>query len=215
MKKLLNLFTALTLLFGPSVAFAQAARPIYETPLPTLSTGQSTALHTDVNGRLQASGATVASSLPTLTNGNPATLYVDTSGELYITGFVTATAGGTYTVQSQTTGSNTTATKDTATAAVSSGVLTASVNQPIYGINVVSGASAGFVLILEGTSIPADGAVTPNECFSLAANSTFFIDYGTFPVRPVTSTNKLIIVFSTTGCYTKTASATAFISYRF
>lgn len=78
----------------------------------------------------------------------------------------------------------------------------------LYGINVVAGASAGFVLITNTTTAPADGAVTPSLCYPVAANGVLNT---TFPT-PVAFTTGISISFSTTGCFSKTASATAFIS---
>lgn len=80
----------------------------------------------------------------------------------------------------------------------------------LYGFQVTSGASAGYVMVFNATSAPADGAVTPIKCMALAANSTIGVDYRSGP-PPVFSTG-ITVVFSTTGCFTKTASATAFIS---
>jgi len=78
----------------------------------------------------------------------------------------------------------------------------------LFAVNVSSGASAGFVLIFNATSAPADGAVTPAKCYVLAANTTLALQWTT----PVQFGTGITVVFSTTGCYTKTASATAFIS---
>lgn len=93
-------------------------------------------------------------------------------------------------------------------AVASSLVIAGGGNVQLYYLNVVSGASAGFVMVFPGASAPADGAVTPSLCFNLAANSTF--------VMPVSErfwfSGGVTAVFSTTGCFTKTASATAFIS---
>lgn len=79
----------------------------------------------------------------------------------------------------------------------------------LYGVNVVAGASAGFVLIFNAVSAPADGAVTPVKCIPLAANAGIDLNYRPLPVYFTTG---ITVVFSTTGCFSKTASATAFIS---
>lgn len=81
----------------------------------------------------------------------------------------------------------------------------------LRSVYVTSGAAAGFVMSFNATSAPADGAVTPLDCVVLPANSTASLDYGdTSDVYPVGMT----AVFSTTGCFTKTASATAFMKGR-
>ena len=79
----------------------------------------------------------------------------------------------------------------------------------LKGFEVVTGASAGFVLIFDATVAPADGAVLPVKCYSVAATSTFDKSW---PDNPVKFSTGIVLVFSTTGCFTKTASATAFFS---
>lgn len=96
-----------------------------------------------------------------------------------------------------------------ASAAVSGGQVIKASAGNLYGFNVVSGASAGYVMVLNSTTVPADGAVTPARCIPLAANTGIDINLRGQPARFSTG---ITIVFSTTGCYTKTASATAFIA---
>lgn len=79
----------------------------------------------------------------------------------------------------------------------------------MYGLQVTSGASAGYVLVFDSAAVPADGAVTPFKCHVLAANSSLDLDYRAMPLLFQTG---VTVVFSTTGCFTKTASSTAFIS---
>ena len=79
----------------------------------------------------------------------------------------------------------------------------------MYGLNVVAGASAGFVMLFNSTSVPADGAVTPIFCMPLAANAGMEANWRTIPKRMTVGAT---LVFSTTGCFTKTASGTAFLS---
>ena len=96
------------------------------------------------------------------------------------------------------------------TAAASSLTLINGNRGNLYGCQVTSGASAGYVMVFTDTSEPADGAVTPLKCYKIAANSTLVVDFRAGP--PVQMIPGATIVFSTTGCFTKTASATAFIS---
>lgn len=77
----------------------------------------------------------------------------------------------------------------------------------LFGLSVTSGNVAGYVLIFNATSAPADGAVTPVACYVLPANQTIGIAFTPFPLRMSTG---ITAVFSSTGCFTKTASATAF-----
>jgi len=78
----------------------------------------------------------------------------------------------------------------------------------LYSFHISSGASAGFLLLFNQTTVPADGAVTPSACINVAANSTVLVALSV----PVRFTTGMVAVFSTTGCFTKTISATAFIS---
>ncbi len=77
-----------------------------------------------------------------------------------------------------------------------------------YGYNVTSGASAGYILIYNALTAPADGTVTPVLSLPLAANTGVDTSYRT----PEYFSVGIVIVFSTTGCFSQTASATAFIS---
>lgn len=97
----------------------------------------------------------------------------------------------------------------TASAAVASAVVGKASAGNLYGFNVVAGASAGFVLVFNAISAPADGAVTPVKCYPVAANAGLEQNYRSLPVAFTTG---ITVVFSTTGCFSKTASATAFIS---
>lgn len=81
----------------------------------------------------------------------------------------------------------------------------------LHGVNVTSGASAGYVMLFDAAAVPADGAVTPSRCLPLAANTGI---ERTFPT-PISMKVGIVVVFSTTGCFTKTASATAFIAADF
>ncbi len=77
----------------------------------------------------------------------------------------------------------------------------------LYGLNVVAGASAGFVMVFDSTTVPADGAVTPKKVFPIAANAGVSYSWD----RGLTFATGIVVVFSTTGPFTKTISATAFI----
>ena len=93
-------------------------------------------------------------------------------------------------------------------AAEGSHVLKASAGN-LYGLSATSGASAGYVMVFNATSAPADGAVTPIFCYSIPATSSLGSDYSGAPAVFATG---ITIVFSTTGCFTKTISATAFFA---
>lgn len=73
---------------------------------------------------------------------------------------------------------------------------------------VVTGAASGYLMVLNATSKPIDGAVTPIHCVPVAANSSQFINFA--PQPPEWYSTGITVIFSTTGCFTKTESATAF-----
>lgn len=144
-------------------------------------------------------GATGAynASAPTCTDGEPCWVQVDAAGNLKtVASPSSSTASGITTVVSA--------------AAEGSNVLKATPGN-LYGLYVTSGASAGYLMVFNATSAPADGAVTPKHCIVVAANTTVAINNGDIP--DIYSTG-IVAVFSTTGCFTKTVSATAFFSGR-
>ncbi len=93
------------------------------------------------------------------------------------------------------------------TVAAGSLVLKASAGN-LYDINVAAGASAGFIMLFNATSAPADGTVTPAWVMAIAANASLSYSW---PMGKRFSTG-CVMVFSTTGPFTKTISATAFLS---
>jgi hypothetical protein len=80
----------------------------------------------------------------------------------------------------------------------------------LYGLNVTATA-AGYIMIFDATAAPADGAVTPKWVMPLAAGSGFSGPPSGTPIAMSFSTG-IVAVYSSTGPFTKTASATAFIS---
>jgi len=79
----------------------------------------------------------------------------------------------------------------------------------LNGFSASSGATSGYVMIFDATTAPSDGAVTPKFCYALPASQTTGASWVEYPVYFV---NGIVIVFSSTGCFTKTASATAFFT---
>lgn len=94
------------------------------------------------------------------------------------------------------------------TSAVGSSLVLKASAGNLYGWRVTTGASAGYVLVFNATSLPANGAVTPVDCVAVAANST--VGAGPFDIPERYGTG-ITIGFSTTGCFSLTASSTAFI----
>lgn len=81
----------------------------------------------------------------------------------------------------------------------------------LRSIYITTGAVAGYLMVFDATAAPVDGAVTPRECVYVPATSTIGIDFGLTADPYVTG---ITAVFSSTGCFTKTASATAFFKGR-
>jgi len=69
---------------------------------------------------------------------------------------------------------------------------------------------AWWVMILNSPTDPGNGAVTPIKCFS-ASSGTAALG-GTYAAGGVAFSQGITIVVSTTGCFTETQSAHAFIS---
>lgn len=96
----------------------------------------------------------------------------------------------------------------TSTAAVAGSLILKASAGNLYGYNVVAGASAGYLMLFNSTTVPADGAVTPLKCIPIAANAGIDRSFD-IPRRFGTG---IVLVFSTTGPFTKTVSNTAFLS---
>ena len=79
----------------------------------------------------------------------------------------------------------------------------------LNGFSATSGASNGYVLIFDSATVPSDGPVTPKLCYILPAYSTTGASWINNPVNFV---NGITLVFSTTGCFSKTISNTGFFS---
>lgn len=170
---------------------------------------------------------------PSYTNATDHPLRLDAAGKLYITGTVSVSGAGDATAANQVTGnaslsviddwddgadSATVVPKPTATAAYAltpvvstlaeaNHVLKAGAGN-LYGISITTGATAGYVLVFNATSAPADGAVTPLFCYVVPASSSLGVAFQT----PAAFSTGITASFSSTGCFTKTASATAFIA---
>ena len=91
------------------------------------------------------------------------------------------------------------------TAAESSHVLKNSAGN-FYGVTITP-TVAGYLLVFNATSAPSDGAVTPIFCVPVSANTASGLS--TRGGIPTSFSTGIVVVFSTTGCFTKTASATA------
>ena len=153
--------------------------------------------------------------------GNPYPLTQDTTGRLCNTGADTPQIGaanaasiatatnsgsGVQAVHQAPTSAAAAAIAPTDTTAVASSLALKSSAGNGYRYAITTGASAGYFLIFDATALPANGAVTPKICRAVAANTSLEIDHADAPDRFSTG---IVEGFSTTGCYTLTASATA------
>jgi hypothetical protein len=144
---------------------------------------------------LAASGAYAQNlqRVPTCGTGNPPAGVSpgtqDTTGRECVTGTITPLPA-------------TAVTPVVSTSASSSLVLKASPGS-ILSLSATS-ATPGYVMLFDATSAPADGAVTPKYCWQGPVS-------GPWPT-PAAFAVGITAVYSTTGCATKTASATAWFS---
>jgi len=144
--------------------------------------------------------AALVAFLPSLAHGQVAPVYQGQDGQ-------TRESIGTFSQLATGAGSGTTT---AASAAASAGIIAKGAPGNLYGFNVASGASAGVVQVFNSATIPADGTVSPVKCFYLAASTSLDAN---LRAAPVFMSVGIVVVFSSgSSCFTKTASATAFIS---
>ena len=99
------------------------------------------------------------------------------------------------------------------TALASSLILKPAGNGRLYSFEVQFGACASppcFVMVFDSATVPADGAVTPAKVFTIAAANSTLVQ--SWVPDPIIFLNGIVIVCSTTGPFTKTATAVCFIS---
>lgn len=83
----------------------------------------------------------------------------------------------------------------------------------LYSLTVSITTVSGYVLVFDATSAPADGAVAPIWWFPVVSNGTFGgMSNFWSPGPPLSFLTGCTAVFSSTGPFTKTASATAAFS---
>lgn len=88
-------------------------------------------------------------------------------------------------------------------------VLKASPGCLISGYVTIDSTGAGWLMIFNSTTVPADGAVTPQDCIYIpsAPNS---VGLNWAPLPPEWFSTGIAVAFSSTGCFTKTVSAHAY-----
>lgn len=94
--------------------------------------------------------------------------------------------------------------------------LSVSGTHTLLGLTITA-PSSGYAMAFDATSAPADGTVSPPGCWyippPISVGQSATISMANTPTG-VQTTNGITIVFSTTGCFTKTA-APAFISMNY
>ena len=212
---------------------ATAGNPVlaggqYLSSQPALASGQAGALLTDSRRRLQvlvcspeasgtASNLCATVGVPSDGFGNAdfrlsvsaRTQLAGNSGQMYtardVTNAIAVGTGDAAVALTPSAAAGAAIAPATSTAVASSQVLKAAAGNG-YRYAVTTGASAGYFMVFDATALPANGAVTPKICRAAPANSSLEIDHSTAPDRFAAG---IVEAFSTTGCYTLTASATA------
>jgi hypothetical protein len=96
-------------------------------------------------------------------------------------------------------------------AAVEAGHLIKAGPGNLYSLYVTTTTAAGYLMTFNAISVPPDGPVNPVECVTAPANGTVSISFGG---PPDIYSRGIVAVFSSTGCFNKTASPTAFFKAR-
>lgn len=79
----------------------------------------------------------------------------------------------------------------------------------LYACYVTTGSTAGWLMLFDVTTVPANGTVAPKNCIYCPANATTEIELPFLTVEPFTT--GITAAFSSTGPFTLTASSTVFI----
>lgn len=83
----------------------------------------------------------------------------------------------------------------------------------LYTVSTIVTTVSGYLLLFDATTVPADGAVAPKFCFPIISSGTNGgIGVSYLPGPPLNFSTGIAASFSSTGCFTKTASATAYFS---
>lgn len=81
----------------------------------------------------------------------------------------------------------------------------------LHDCSVTCTATAGYLLIFDSATVPADGAVTPTYSYEIDKGSAGF----NFEPNPWQFKNGLVMVLSSSGPFTKTAIANGHFTARF
>ncbi len=79
----------------------------------------------------------------------------------------------------------------------------------LIAVYLVNSSTAGYLMLFDSATIPANGAVTPIHCIPIAASSYQWLSFA--PQPPEWYSTGMSLAFSTTGCFTKTVGAVLFM----
>jgi hypothetical protein len=83
----------------------------------------------------------------------------------------------------------------------------------LLSLSVVIGATSGYLMLFDVTTVPADGPVAPHwQQFIKSDGTAGSFSKSWAPGPPLFFASGIVAVFSSTGPFTKTASATAYFS---
>ena len=90
----------------------------------------------------------------------------------------------------------------------------------LYTFGTVNTGNAGFLLLIDGTTVPADGALTScgtsnaagclKACYAItggSASAPAYVGFQVSPGPPIPFVNGIAVSYSSTGCNTKTAGS--------
>lgn len=79
----------------------------------------------------------------------------------------------------------------------------------LSGYVTIDSTTAGWLMLFNSATVPADGAVTPQDCIYInTAPGSIGLNWA--PLPPEWFSVGISVAFSSTGCFTKTVSAHAF-----
>lgn len=92
-------------------------------------------------------------------------------------------------------------------AAEASHVLKASAGV-LIAVYISNPSASGFLMVFNSITVPGDGAVTPVHCLPVSASNVAFINFAPGPGELYGT--GISVALSSTGCFTKNTSPTAF-----
>lgn len=177
----------------------------YDSTQKTLTDGQQAAYSMSARGALL-----VATGADTFTVAGGGSAGTAATGVMSVQGIASMTPIQNVSLPSTTLGGMA-PTPATQSAVQSCTVLKSSAGQ-LYSLSAAIGATTGYIMVFNATAAPGDGAVTPAwPPIRVVSDGTSGWASYSFPY-PLTLGTGITVCFSSTGPFTKTASATAILS---